>query len=832
MRTPGHAYESLSREEWTLRAVGDLSEVPTAGRGRELSAVVPGCVHTDLLRAGLIGHPNQAYNEREAAWVGKTDWQYRCRFTPDPDLFERERIDLLCAGLDTIATVTVNGQLVGTAANMHYPHRFDVREALRAGENELVITFRSPVKHIYEEEARCGARPINGDWGPYVYVRKMACNFGWDWGPRVPTAGIWRDIGLHAWSGARLHSVRPPVLRADEELATVAIFADLEWTSDERERFEVRAKLVCPDGRTPETTRSLSAGTALEELHVEVPKPALWWPRGYGDQSLYNLTVELVEGGAVLDRWERRIGLRTVRLNTEPDQIGSRFLIEVNGRPIFCKGANWIPDGLFPSELTPTHYRQRIRQACDANMNMLRVWGGGLYEDRAFYEACDELGILVWQDFMFACSAYPEEVPYGALVEAEARHNIARLSAHPSVVLWCGGNECIWGHESWGFKEQLREGQTWGRGFYLELLPQLVAELDPTRPYWPNSPYSGTMRVHPQDPDYGNRHTWDERVEGYRKFVPRFVTEFGHQGPPNYATLREALPAEELAIGSKSMRHRQRAAGGNEVQYDQPLGDWFRPPASFDDWHYLAQLLQARAVSLGIEWLRAHMPRCTGVLFWQLNDCWAGHSWSVIDCAGRPKPLWYATRRAYAPRLLTIQPVDDQPTLFAVNDTDATWSGAARIHRLRFDGSILAEEEAPVEVRPRASTNVANLTDTVGPPADRCSELLVAEVGDLRAVWFFEHDKELAYPPPRFAARLSRDGAVLRLHVEAETLLRDVVLAVDRLDPDARVDEQLVTLLPGESRSLGITSVADLQRDALTSPPVFYCANPFGVCKS
>ena len=807
-------YKTLSNEQWTAAAVSDRAAMP---------AKVPGCIHADLLRAGLIEDPNIGFHETESAWVGQTDWEYRCTFSVPDALREHERVDLVCAGLDTIATITLNGVIVGTAANMFHPHRFDVRAALKSGENELVVTIRSPLAHICNEEAQRGKRPVNGDWAPYPYIRKMACNFGWDWGPKVPTVGIWRDIGLHAWSGTRIASVRPLVRRENDERWRVHVHVALEHANSSQPATELRA--VAAVGTDTKANAPIPPGASEVMIPLCVSRPRLWWPRGHGDQPLYPLDVRLTGAGPdVTDQWSGRIGFREVRLNTDPDRMGSQFTLEVNGRPVFCRGANWIPTGLFPSEIAPACYRQRVEQAVAANMNMLRVWGGGLYEDAAFYNACDNLGVLVWQDFMFACATYPEEEPYGALVEAEARHNIARLSAHPSVVLWCGGNECIWAYESWGFKERLRPGQTWGRAFYLELLPRLMTELDPTRPYWPNSPYSGSPDIHPLDPDHGNRHTWETRTEGYRESVPRFVSEFGHQSPPDIATLREVLPADELAIDSAAMQHRQRATGGNARQYTEPLGEWFTSPQTFADWHYLAQLLQARAVGLGIEWWRAHMGRCMGVLYWQLNDCWAGHSWSAIDAAGRLKPLWYVTRQAYAPRLLTIQPIGGPPTLFAVNDTDEAWATTARVRRMRLDGEILAETALPVAVAPRASVNIGTLPNASQPQR----ELLVAEADGLRALWFFGRDQELAYPEARFKAGLAQRGGVYALQVRAETLLRDVVLAVGHVDPHATVGDHCVTLFPGETRTFEIRSAAALTLEALTTPPVFNCANRFG----
>lgn len=831
IRTP--IRRTLSSERWTLRAVGDDAEVPPVIRGVTFPASVPGCVHTDLLAAGVIGHPNDGYNERELSWIGWTDWAYRCTFVAGEELRAHERVELVCDGLDTIATIELNGQIVGSAANMHHPHRFDVRPALRQGENELTVCFRGPLAQAREQEAIHGPRPFNGDWGPYNYIRKMACNFGWDWGPMVPTAGIWRDIGLHAWSGVRLDSVRPLVRRAEGDEWVVDVHVNLEWAAPPAAApRDVRVGATVPEGGARGAVR-VTAEDAAVHVPLRVCGPKLWWPRGCGEPVLYDVQVELETGGASepLDRWAARIGFRTVCLNTGPDEVGSAFTIEINGRPVFCRGANWIPEGLFPAALTPKDYRTRLQQAADANMNMLRVWGGGIYEHPAFYETCDELGLLVWQDFMLACSTYPEEEPFRSQFEAEARYNITRLSPHPSVVLYCGGNECVWAYERWGFKERMQPGQSWGAGYYFDLFPRLMAELDPTRLYWPNSPYSGSCDIDVLSCEHGNHHLWDAAVEGYRDFVPRFVSEFGHQSPPNWATLREALRPEDLTIGSPALQHRQRAMGGDAVRYEVPLGQWFPRPQTFDDWHFLAQLLQARAICLGIEWLRSQQPRCMGALYWQLNDCWAGHSWSAIDWRGRRKPLWYASRRAYAPRLLTIQPRDGRPWLFAVNESDAPWEAAVRLRRMRFDGTVLAEQSLALSSGPHASVGVCDLTDRLGPPTDGRCELLVADAVQRRALWFFDRDRNLAYPPPAFEADATREGGGLRLELRAESLLRDVVLAVDRLDPAAQVDDNLVTLLPGESCVLKIASAQELSKEALTLPPVLNCANRFGASK-
>lgn len=722
--------QALDGAAWSVRAVGDAPDVPAKAR-RRVAAVVPGCVHLDLMRAGVIGDPAIGFNELDQFWVGKTDWEYRTTFRADERLFGRERIELVCEGLDTIASVVVNGERIGDAANMFHPHRFDVSGVLKKkGVNELVVRFRSPLGHVRAEEARIGARPVNGDWDPYIFIRKAACNFGWDWGPKVPTVGIWKPIRLEGWSGARIVSVRPLVTRAEKEGAEVEVCVEVEgsdgWSLEEGKslaldvvieekstRRVVGKTTWSLDGHpvagrvAADETRQVGGGTktltcskAAGQWHddgdsnaarlvtngvVTITRPKLWWPLGHGGQPLYRVLVALrgaerANGGrgrGVVDRASRTIGLRTVRLNTGRDEHGSKFQIEVNGKPIFCKGANWIPDDLFPTRITATRLRRRVKQAAEANMNMLRVWGGGYYEDDAFYDACDRMGVMVWQDFMFSCAMYPEESPYPELIEAEARHQAARLSSHPSVVLWCGGNECVWGWQKWGWKERLKPGQTWGARYYFEVLPRVVREVCPTTPYWANSPLSRLPEGHDTsatprartdaraatassfemgelhdvlDPDHGDRHTWDAQFEEYRKTTPRFLSEFGRQAPADLRTLRAAMEEKELAINSKGMQHRQRATGGNAVIYDAALERFGLTPGSFREWHRVTQGLQAKAVEIACEWAVKNQPRCMGVLIWQLNDCWPALSWSLIDSAGRKKPAYEAVKRVFGKR--------------------------------------------------------------------------------------------------------------------------------------------------------------------------------------
>ena len=814
---------------WSLRNVTG-QDVPEGVSGRDVPATVPGCVHTDLLAANLIPDPYYGQNELALQWIGKNDWCYRCTFEVPVELLAKERLELVCEGLDTVATVELNGQVVGNAEDMHLTYRFDVKAHIHEGKNDLSITFRSALAYAHEQLERLGYLPNSSYPHPFNFVRKMACNFGWDWGPALVTAGIWQPIYLEAWAGTRIASVRPLVTAASEAQATVEVHVDLDG---ETAGLELRVILKNPTG-------AVVADVVIEEYGqssttLTVPAPELWWPRGYGEQPLYTLQVELRRGNTVLETWQHRTGLRQVRLDTEVDDIGSKFVLEVNGKAVFCKGANWIPDDCFVTRVTPERYRERVIQACDANMNMLRVWGGGIYESRDFYDVCDELGVMVWQDFPFACALYPEEEPFAPLVEAEARQQLARLAKHPSLVLWNGNNENLWGYFDWARDGKTwlewTQGRTWGSGFYFGLLPKLVAELDPSRPYTPGSPFSGSLTLHPGSDSYGTTHIWDVWNDldyvNYRTYIPRFASEFGFQGPPNFATLSESIPEGEREVTSPAMLHHQKAEDGND-KLARGLARHFPDPDSFDDWHFLTQLNQARAVQLGVAWFRAHMGRCMGTLYWQLNDCWPVTSWAAVDGYGRKKLLWHATESFYADRLLTVQPHGDALFVHLINDTDAPWATSVTARRRAFAGEVCAEMTEEVYAEPRSAVRIRlepSFTHTDHPEA----ELLTAEADGRRTFWYFARDKQLNYPHPEFEADLERTSDGYILSITAQTLLRDLCLLVDKLEPHATTDTQLLTLLPGEMGTFRLRTAQPLTLAACLEPSVLYSANRFGL---
>ena len=784
---------------WTLSRLCAPSSAPVLPNS--VPASVPGNVHLDLMAAQLITDPYLDVNEISQDWIGRSAWRYRLAFDWDGD--DAERIDLACLGLDTAARLELNGTALGETRNMHRSYRFDIADQLKNGRNELIVDFQSAYEHGEEVRKQLGsAADIPQNYpGPSNLIRKMACNFGWDWGPTVVTSGIWKPIVIESWSKARLGSIRPEItLQGSQGVARLHV--EIEWAEKGTDSV---ALVLSIGGKRAEVRVAQGETHALIECRID--NPQVWWPHGMGGQPLYDLDLQLLgSDGAALDAWKRRVGFRSVRLDTAPDEIGSAFTLVVNDVPVFARGANWIPDDCFLPRVTRERYRERIAQACDANMNMLRVWGGGIYETDTFYEECDAAGIMVWQDFLFACATYPEEEPVYSEIEAEAREAIARLMPYASLVIWNGNNENIWGYFDWGWQDVLGN-RPWGAGYYLDLLPKLVAEIDPTRPYWAGSPYSGSMEIAPNADEHGCKHIWDVwnevGYETYRNHIPRFCSEFGWQAPPTFATLVQSVREKDRAPASPGVLHHQKATGGNDKLL-QGLGSWFPHPQNFDDWLFVTQLNQARAISYGIDHMRSHRPTCMGTIVWQLNDCWPVTSWAAIDGAGRKKPLWYALKHSYAPHLLTIQPRGDGLAAVAVNDATLFWRVPFTVERFDFNGTLLARHHVWRILCDRFENTDIDIPAEVATPSDPRREYLRARLGDAEAWWFFEKDMKLQYPQPRFDIESAQTTDGINVTVTAQTFLRDISLFADRISPNAEVDDMLVNLAPGESRSFKI----------------------------
>jgi beta-mannosidase len=816
---------------WTLRAASGPAPDGLAG---DVAATVPGCVHTDLLAAGLIPDPFLDDNESALAWIGLVDWTYATTFTWTADA--ADRTDLVFEGLDTVTTILLNGSEIGATANQHRSYRFDVRGALVEGDNDLVVRFRSPVKYANEQSAALGVRqrpyPL-----PYDAIRKSACSFGWDWGIATYTSGIVKPVGLESWSLARLAQTRV-VATPSGDGGTIEVDVEIERAAEASIPLSVSVAVNGPglgDGALPAAVVEFEGDRA----HVRLDLPAVerWWPAGYGEQPLYVVDVRLQggDGPDPLDAVHRVVGFRDVRWDMTPDESGTPFTLVVNDQPVFVKGVNWIPDDALTVRVTRDRLRRRFEQALDANLNLIRVWGGGLYESDDFYELADELGLLVWQDFLFACAAYAEEEPLRSEVEAEARENIVRLGHHASLVLLTGNNENLWGYEDWGWKQRL-DGKTWGAHYYYELFPALVAELAAHVPYAPGSPFSpgmgwdGTAQTgpHPNDEQHGSMHLWEQwnRLDWttYRDHRPRFVAEFGWQGPPAWSTLVRSISDDPLTPESPGMIVHQKAMEGN-TKLTNGLIPHFRMPEAMEDWHWAMQLNQALAVRTALEHFRSWAPHTQGAIVWQLNDCWPVTSWAAIDGDERPKPLYYALKNAFAPRLATVQPRDGGLAAVLVNDTAEAWEGELLARRVGFAGDELARFTTPVSLAPRGTITVPLPTDVVA-PGDAASELVVAGVDDVRGHWFFAEPRESELGAARVELRTEPTAGGTLVSLTAGSLVRDLTLLVDKVDPGAVASDALVTLLPGESTTLLVRHDGDaLAASALSDPRVLRTAN-------
>jgi beta-mannosidase len=816
--------EEMQRSElstgWRLELQGGD---PPVRLPESIPAEVPGTVHTDLLAAGLIPDPYLDLNEEAVQWVGKTEAVYETRF--DAPETGDERVDLVFEGLDTIATIELNGSIVGRTRNQHRSYRFDVRALIRPTDNRLRVTFASALEYAVEAQSRLGAMPYVGNAYPYNAIRKMASNFGWDWGPTLITAGIWKPAAVERWSHGRIVSVLAQA-HADGSLAVEVNTENAVEGADES--LEARITLTDPRGRIvlavtePVVERQARVAAAIEDAEI-------WWPRGYGDQPLYELVVELRSQDTAVDRRAKSIGFRDIAVEMPHDHAGVGFEFHVNDRFVYIKGANWIPDDCFLPRVTPERYRTSIADAVDAGINLLRVWGGGIYEADPFYDECGRQGILVWQDFLFACATYSEDAELATEVEAEARENVARLMSHPSLAIWNGGNENVEGYFHWGWKEKMDPDAAWGDGYYRELLPAVLAELDPERPYIPTSPFNPVNYDDPRDPDFGPVHNWEvwnrRDYTAYRDSIPRFVSEFGFQGPPTAATIAHAIHDDPLFEDSPGMRAHQKAGDGNS-KLDRGLAGHLPTPNTFDDWLFATQLNQARAIRFGIEHFRSHAPRTAGSIIWQLNDCWPVVSWSAVDGEKHRKPLWYILRAVNAEHLLTIQPRDAGLALVVSNDSQDVWSTRVMVARSGFDGRALAQmSPVAVSLEPHTATTI-RLDPVVSGAEDRYAEVIVASAeGAERALWYFAEDVELALPSFDADVSVKPHEGGYRVDITARGFVKDVGLGVDRLDPDAKVDRAYATLFPGETARFSVATETELDTVALARRPVLNSVN-------
>lgn len=785
---------------WTFRE---------AGKGAWLAASVPGAVHTDLLAAGLVGDPFYRDNEHGLQWVGRTDWEYRTTFDAPASLLGRRHVELVFEGLDTYADVFVNERRVLSADNMFRTWRVDAKAALRAGANTLRVLFRSPIKEVLPRMKALGYElPASNDQGEKTspHTRKAPYHYGWDWGPRFVTSGVWRPVTLEAWDAARLSDLHVVQNQLGKDSARLTAEVEVVSAGDSDAVLVVEDP---SDGRvSARQAVSLSAGTNRLALKLTVPKPRLWWPAGMGSQKLYTLRARLFAAGGgdrPSDELSARVGLRTIELRRQPDAAGRSFTFVVNGVPVFGKGANWVPADSFPARVTRERYRRLLESARDANMNMLRVWGGGYYEADDFYELCDELGLLVWQDFMFACSMYPGDERFLESVRAEATDNVRRLRNHPSVALWCGNNEVETAWHHWGWKRNL-PAKLWDdyKKLFHGVLPEVVAEHDPSRAYWPSSP-SSNLEEDADSQRTGDVHYWEvwhasKPFAEYERQRPRFMSEYGFQSFPSIETVDAYTVPADHDIQSPVMLAHQKHPRGNQLIREYMLRE-YPEPKDFESFLYASQVLQAEGIKVGAEHLRRIMPHNMGSLYWQLNDCWPVASWSSVDYFGRWKALQFYARRFYNPLLVSPHAEGDRLDVHVVSDRAEPTHARLVVTLLDFDGHALTGESKDLTVAPLRGDSYLSLPlSKLLEGRDAAAVFLLAElqVGG-RVVsantHFFRPFKELRLAAPRINTSVAATRRGFRLTLTTDRLARAVYLSAP--GSEGSFTDNFIDLIPG-----------------------------------
>jgi len=803
---------------WTL-------DIPDSGFG-SVPARVPGSVYHDLLTAELIPDPFYRDNENDALKLMEHDFVYSRTFEVGGEMLSGDAVLLHCDGLDTIAEIFINDKKAGRADNMHRTWEFDVKALLKEGENSITVRFYSPTRYIRQAYEQSRADGSSDAMTGFPLIRKAHCMFGWDWGPRLPDAGIWRDIYIISADKARIRDV---YVKQRHENGKVFVAVHTNTIKlDNNAQLNIRAVIKCPDESC--YTRETSADEIIE---TEIENPQLWWVAGYGEQPLYTVIVTLFCDGIELDKWEKRIGLRTLTICREKDEWGESFCHVINGVKIFAMGSDYIPEDNLLPRVNPERTRRLLEDARAANMNLIRVWGGGYYPDDYFYDICDELGLMVWQDFMFACAVYNLTDEFEESITAEFVDNIRRIRNHPSLALWCGNNENesqveIWANTPKQWADYIKINEY--------IIPRVLKQEDAGTFYWPSSPSSGGSFDKPSAPDRGDVHywaVWHERMPftDYRKYFFRYVSEFGFQSFPCMETVDSFALPEEKNVFSYIMEKHQRNASANGIIASY-LSQTYLYPNSFDLFVYASQLLQAQAIQYGVEHWRRNRGRCMGAVIWQLNDCWPVVSWSSIDYFGRWKALHYFAKRFFAGVLVSCheegiisqntnvnaEPFNLKKTtrLNVSNETLNRFEGEVRWSLRRPDASVIEEGTFSVNV---PALDVVWLPEQDFGEHDTYGCYYAYElrgnngsiVGD--GTVLFCAPKHFKFENPELTVSIEGGEIVVRAEKYARCV--EIMCGADTLLEDNFFDmnagERRIKILRGSAETVGVRSVYDIR---------------------
>ena len=682
-------------------------EFSQSGTEKWMPATVPGTVHQDLISHELLPNPFYGMNEKKIQWVENEDWEYRTSFIVSEEQLNRDGIQLIFEGLDTYADVYLNGSLLLKADNMFVGYTLPVKSVLRKGENHLYIYFHSPIRQTLPQYASNGFNyPADNDHHEKhlsVFSRKAPYSYGWDWGIRMVTSGVWRPVTLRFYDIATISDYYVRQLSLTDENARLSNELIVNQIVPQKIPAEVRVNVSLNGTTVTEVKQQVTLQPGINHitLPAEVTNPVRWMPNGWGTPTLYDFSAQIACGDRIVAEQSHRIGLRTIRVVNEKDKDGESFYFEVNGIPMFAKGANYIPqDALLPN-VTTERYQTLFCDMKEANMNMVRIWGGGTYENNLFYDLADENGILVWQDFMFACTPYPSDPTFLKRVEAEAVYNIRRLRNHASLAMWCGNNEILEALKYWGFEKkftpEVYQGLMHGYDkLFRELLPSMVKEVDSDRFYVHSSPYLANWG-RPESWGTGDSHNWGvwygkKPFESLDTDLPRFMSEFGFQSFPEMKTIAAFAASEDYQIESEVMNAHQKSSIGNSLIRTYMERDYIIPE-SFEDFVYVGLVLQGQGMRHGLEAHRRNRPYCMGTLYWQLNDSWPVVSWSSIDYYGNWKALHYQAKRAFAPVLINPIQQNDSLSVYLISDRlDTMEQMTLEMKVVDFDGKTLGKK--------------------------------------------------------------------------------------------------------------------------------------------
>lgn len=805
---------------WAFRQVGHTTWT---------KANVPGVVQLDMLTAGLIEDPFYGLNEHEIGWIELEDWEYERIFEVDATFLTQEVVELVFEGLDTYAEVLLNGQVLVTTDNMFKTWRVDCKKYLKEGKNKLTVIFKSPIKTKEQAYNDLGYQlPAGNDAGQIKvspFVRKAPYHFGWDWGPRIVTMGIWRPVYLEANNVFKVKDVYFNQQTVTKEKAVVNTQITVDYFAEEPKNVIVG--IYHQDKLLQELKTKTKKGQQIHQVNFEIENPTLWWCNGLGEPHLYPFQVKVKVEDCIAYRKTYTIGLRSIELVQEEDSIGTSYYFKLNGKPVFMKGANYIPqDNLLP-RVTEQQYQQTIQNAVDANMNMLRVWGGGVYESDYFYELCDEKGLLVWQDFMFACGMYPSDAAFLENVQEEVSQNIRRLRNHACLALWCGNNEMEVAWNNWGWQQQFGYSQedstTIIEGYkklFHQIIPETLDKLDVQQAYVVTSPLSnwGT----PANFNHHSMHYWGvwhgrEPFENYATNVGRFMSEYGFQSFPEMKTIESFAAENQWDLESNVMKHHQKSYIGNGMILKH-LETYYPQPTTFENFVYLSQLTQAYGLKIAIENHRK-TRHCMGTLYWQLNDCWTGPSWSSVDYWGNWKALHYRVRDWYKPVSLIVEnATDDTISITAVSDLLQSVEGVLDLKLIDLNGQELWKTQKDITLGEQAiklvyTKNIAAILAQ----SDRQKVVLQAALstnnGELETLHYFVSPKNLVLEKAILQKELNpvKDG--YNLTISAPTLVKNLMIAVPI--QGVHLSNNYMDLLPNQKVTIHIQTKEQLSLDQI-----------------